>query len=461
MKIAGIVAEYNPFHNGHAHQIAVLRTMGYDAVVCVCSPSVVQRGTAALLPTPVRTRAALLGGADVVLSLPAPYATLSAEGFAQASVYLLAALGVCNTLAFGAETPDTNALVQAARVLRSDAFSRALPAFLTNGAPFPAARAAAADSLSPGLGALLRTPNNILGVEYCKALLSWEAAATPCGQAANDWCVPHGLHIPQPIALSREGAQHDTPLAHGVSAAYSVSSAHAAPLLCDVHTGQNQIAQSLTANAAYGDCSASASPRAFASATALRTLFLQQNAAALAPFVPAACLTLYREAEASGLVANPAAFSIAVLSRLRALDAVDFSAVRGANEGLNHRLAAAVRSSSSLEALYEAVKTKRYAHARVRRLVLDAALGYTPSLPATPPYLHVLGASETGLAVLKAAKIAAFLPLSQSLAKLAAHSPAARAAAQAHASAEDLTALCLRAPQPQGEAFAQKFITLP
>ena len=94
MRTAGIIAEYNPFHNGHAWQIAELKKRGFEAVVCVCSPGVVQRGTAALFPARVRTRAALAAGADLVLSLPAPYATLSAEGFAAAGVALLSALGL-------------------------------------------------------------------------------------------------------------------------------------------------------------------------------------------------------------------------------------------------------------------------------------------------------------------------------------------------------------------------------
>ena len=104
MRTAGIIAEYNPFHNGHAWQIAELKKRGFEAVVCVCSPGVVQRGTAALFPARVRTRAALAAGADLVLSLPAPYATLSAEGFAAAGVALLSALGCVDALCFGTET---------------------------------------------------------------------------------------------------------------------------------------------------------------------------------------------------------------------------------------------------------------------------------------------------------------------------------------------------------------------
>lgn len=103
------------------------------------------------------------------------------------------------------------------------------------------------------------------------------------------------------------------------------------------------------------------------------------------------------QAEAEGDVLDGRAFGIAVLSRLRAMDAAGLRAVRGAAEGLENRLAAAVQGAGTLDELVQAMRTKRYATARLRRLVLDAALGYTGDLPALPPYLHVLGANETAL----------------------------------------------------------------
>lgn len=167
MRTAGIIAEYNPFHNGHAWQIAELKKRGFEAVVCVCSPGVVQRGTAALFPARVRTRAALAAGADLVLSLPAPYATLSAEGFAAAGVALLSALGCVDALCFGTETRRLEDIAQTAALLESPDFPAALRGQLDAGLPLPAARAAAAEALCPGAGAVLRAPNDILGVEYC------------------------------------------------------------------------------------------------------------------------------------------------------------------------------------------------------------------------------------------------------------------------------------------------------
>lgn len=394
MKIAGIIAEYNPFHNGHAHQISQLHCLGFDAVVCVCSPSVVQRGELALFPAAVRTRAALLGGADVVFSLPAPYALCSAEGFARAGVHLLCALGVCDAVAFGTETPDIAGLEQCAQMLDTPAFSEALHTALENGAPYAAARARAAERCYTGSASLLATPNNALAVEYCRALLAEDDPK------------------PVPLALPREGAPHDAPL-------------------CENN---------------------------YASGSALRALVYTQGIAALAPHTPTRCMAIYAQAAQQGQITSPAAFDLALLSRLRACALLALRRVRGVNEGLEHRLQNAIQQATTAQALYDTMKTKRYAHARLRRLALDAALGYTCALPALPPYLHVLGASTRGLAVLRAAALSARLPLSQSLAQLEKHSPDCAAIARAHAAAEDFAALCLTAAAPMGTAYTTKFI---
>ena len=171
-----------------------------------------------------------------------------------------------------------------------------------------------------------------------------------------------------------------------------------------------------------------------------------------ARWLPAPALARYQAAAGEGQMTDPAAFSVAVLSRLRARE--DFSRVRGAGEGLDRRLAAAVHDAPSLTSLYERMKTKRYAHARLRRLVLDAALGYDDQLPALPPYLHVWGAAPGGMALLKGAA----LPVGASMARLEAQSPACRIAAQAHSAACDLAALCRCRPAPMGLAYTQPMV---
>ena len=126
MKNVGIIAEYDPFHAGHAWQIAQARRLGAETETVCMSADVTQRGAAALLPPDVRAAAALGCGADLVLCLPNPCACLSAEGFAAAGVAVLSALPALDTLVFGAETPDTAALTGTAAALASPAFSAAL-----------------------------------------------------------------------------------------------------------------------------------------------------------------------------------------------------------------------------------------------------------------------------------------------------------------------------------------------
>ena len=113
MKFAGIIAEYDPFHNGHAWQLAQAKALGAERVAVAMSCSLVQRGALPLLPEAVRTRSALICGADLVFALPAPCACAGAEAFARAGVALLAAAG-CDGLVFGAETPDAALLMEAA-----------------------------------------------------------------------------------------------------------------------------------------------------------------------------------------------------------------------------------------------------------------------------------------------------------------------------------------------------------
>lgn len=411
MRVAGIIAEYNPFHNGHAHQIRQVRALGFDAVVCVMSPGVVQRGSLALMPVQVRAQAALACGADLVMCLPAPYAAASAEAFAAAGVRALGALGCVQALCYGAETPDAAAHMRAAKALVGPAFAGRLREGLAAGLPFAAARQQAAQAVCEGAGDLLASPNDILGVEYCKAILTQKSAL-------------------QPLALARRGAAHGAPL--GAAAA------------------QQTFSSLRAARQAAG----------FASATALRALAQRSGMEALEPYVPQAALALYLCAQQQGAVLEEARFSTALLCRLRAGCAQGFAHVRGAGEGLENRLAAAVRQAGTAGQLLELLKTKRYATARLRRFALDAALGVPAGLPALP-YLHVLGAGEAGLAVLQQAKQAASLPLSASLAVLEKASPPAAQVAALHAAAEDFAVLCLASPRPMGTAYTQKFIAPP
>ncbi len=183
MKIAGIIAEYNPFHTGHAYQIAQTRQKGgADHIICVISGNFTQRGEPAAYDKWTRAKAALLGGADLVLELPFLYATQSAEGFANGGVAILDALSCIDFLSFGSECADVSAMEQAASLLlyESADFGATLKAQLSLGASYPAARAAALRRCLPLHDkTLFSSPNNILGIEYCKALLRQNSKIKP------------------------------------------------------------------------------------------------------------------------------------------------------------------------------------------------------------------------------------------------------------------------------------------
>lgn len=175
---------------GHRKQLDLVRkTQGTDSgIVCLMSGNFVQRGMPAIFDKSVRAKAAVLCGADLVLELPVTAALSSAEGFAAGGVSILGKF--CDTLCFGAETAQKEILLNTAKALLSDTFSAALRSELDKGLSFPAARQAALQGM--GLdGNLLTQPNNILAVEYCKAILQQKS-------------------IMQPMPILRQGDYHDT-----------------------------------------------------------------------------------------------------------------------------------------------------------------------------------------------------------------------------------------------------------
>jgi len=197
MKVVGIVAEYNPFHNGHQYQIdKVRKETGADYVIVAMSGNYLQRGVPALCDKFTRTEMALSCGADLVLEIPTLWATASAEYFAHAGVTLLASTGVVTHLAFGAETDDLESLLEISSILKNepDVYRAVLANSIRSGNSFPVARKNALVTSLPHfptekLDELLDNPNNILALEYLKAL-------------------PDSI---EPILIPREGAgYHDT-----------------------------------------------------------------------------------------------------------------------------------------------------------------------------------------------------------------------------------------------------------
>ena len=174
MKTVGIICEYNPLHLGHKKQIDRIRAeYGEDtAIVCAMSGNFVQRGAPAIIDKTARVKAAVACGADLVLELPVTGALSSAEGFAASGVRTLAP--ICDTLCFGAETAQPDALLSAAQALLREDYPPLLREELDTGKSFPAARETALNRMGVDSGVLSK-PNDILAVEYCKAILSQQA----------------------------------------------------------------------------------------------------------------------------------------------------------------------------------------------------------------------------------------------------------------------------------------------
>lgn len=195
MKVCGIVAEFNPFHNGHAYLLKAAAQQN-DAVICVMSGNFVQRGDLALFEKSIRVEAALLNGADLVLELPVGYALSGAQNFAKGAMALLQGTGVVNTIAFGVEQNNTAALNRAAEWVRNPAIIEKTVARCRLGEAFAVARTAVLREADLEAASLLSQPNSILAVEYLNA------------------CHSLSFH-PEILPVLRCGAQHHDSVASG------------------------------------------------------------------------------------------------------------------------------------------------------------------------------------------------------------------------------------------------------
>ncbi len=192
MKLMAVICEYNPFHNGHAHQLTVQRKqLACDGVLCLMSCSFVQRGEPAICDKWARAEMALAAGCDLVLELPVLYSLQSAEGFANGAVSLLTQLGFDGYLCFGSESGDLAALEAVAALEQAPAYHQALRAHLATGVSYPKACSLAAEQLLPCAGMLTERPNDLLGIAYIRAL-------------------QNSGSLLKPQAIRREHGAHDT-----------------------------------------------------------------------------------------------------------------------------------------------------------------------------------------------------------------------------------------------------------
>ncbi|MGN0520744.1 MAG: nucleotidyltransferase family protein [Candidatus Fimenecus sp.] len=199
MAVAGVIAEFNPFHNGHKYLLSEARNAAADGVVVVLGGNFTQRGEPALCDKHYRAAAALCNGADLVLELPIAFSLAAAQTFAMGGVGVLAALGFVDTIVFGSECGDIARLSAAADAVTNPRTESALQGCLQKGLPFPAAREAAVRQVfGDALADVLRSPNDVLGIEYLRAVRAYKApfscVAVPRVGNAHDAQSPSGMY---------------------------------------------------------------------------------------------------------------------------------------------------------------------------------------------------------------------------------------------------------------------------
>lgn len=360
MKVAGIVAEYNPFHNGHLYQIEKIREFGATHIVAVMSGSFVQRGDIAVYSKWARAKAALLNGVDLVVELPVQYALSAANRFARAGIFILNQLMV-DMVSFGSECGDIQALKEAARLCVLAENSEVMTACLYKGMSYPRAREAAMSTLYGGeYASLIANPNNLLGIEYIKAINEMNDKIEPC-------------------TLLREQVEHDSsqPSDRFASASY------------------------LRELIKKGDY-------------AVLSQFCP----------PSACEIYQCEVERCAAPILENTLERTILYKLRSMTAEQFLTLPDVSEGLENRLYRASKQAASLNEFYLLVKTKRYTLARIRRIIYFALIGIgAEDVDILPQYIRVLGANKRGMEIIAAAKGEAVVPISPKFAALYKQSP--------------------------------------
>lgn len=350
MKTAAIIAEYNPFHNGHAYHIQKTKEiLGVSAVVAIMSGNFVQRGDSAICDKYLRAQAAVYGGCDLVIELPVSFSVASANRFAFGGISLLSSLNIIDYISFGSEFDDINSLFNLSQNIQSKEFSAEIKSQLENGVSYPVARSRAANVLlGENYANILSTPNNILAIEY----LLWLKKLCP---------------KVIPFTIKRHIADY-----HDLS--------------CD---------------------------QSIASASGIRALLKETHNADISSLVPKNCANIYENAKSfGGFPIFIDYYNELVFSHLLRLKKEDIKNLPDVSEGLENRIFKAFKTSTTLEELYNNIKTKRYTHARIRRIIISAFLGINKqSIDVAPQYIRVLAFNKTGSKIIKSAKASSNLPI--------------------------------------------------
>ena len=389
MKTAGIIAEYNPFHKGHEYQIRYTKErLKADYVIVAMSGDYVQRGTPALISKHARAEMALRCGADLVLEMPVSISTASAEAFARGGVSLLDSLGIVDILCFGSESGEISALKELAEILveEPEEYKKLLKSFLSEGLTFPAARSQALTEyfknphnfsgddfdgvLTPLLNEvtqILNTPNNILGIEYCKALLRLNSKI-------------------RPVTIRREGmGYHETTVP-------DENSTVASPDL-----------QSPT--------------DFFASATAIRNLILQDSPDpdSLAPQIPGQAFPVFQEAVNSGEFLTENSLDSILSYCLMKENVKSLSSYMDVSEDLARRIINQQNLLLSFSQSVSVLKTRELTQTRIQRALLHIILNIHTA-PTQIPFARVLGFRKESSELLSRIKQHSRIPLITKLA---------------------------------------------
>lgn len=468
MNILGVIAEFNPLHTGHEYLIRHLRReTGAAFCVVVMSGDYVQRGEPAFFPKSLRTRAALLSGADLVLELPVSISTGSAEYFAQGAVSLLDHLGCVNHLGFGSESGKVRGFLLAGEMLSEEpeAYRNFLRRFLNAGMSFPKARYEALslflktvygmseheNSLHnklPGGHPLtppdiqdilisLESPNNILGAEYCKALYKLRSSIVPVTVRRLGSGYHEALHSAGEYSCTDDASDIDG------------KSSPAAP---PSQTGTMSSPQ-------------------YASASGLRKAFLSspdedERDDFLQHYVPDACQSLYSEALRQKQYVTFDALYLPLYYTLQYTDAETLNRYQDVTPAFSDRLLQVFRQCSSVTELCAAMKTKNLTSTRINRSLLHILLRITKEDVAQEKrqgaalYARILGFRRQAQPLLSEIRRRASIPLISKLADAPNYlSPPALAQLERTIKASELYRAALPGTSP-GSEYTQNIIIL-
>lgn len=341
-KVLGIIAEYNPFHNGHLYHLENSKKItGCDYTVAIISGNFTQRGSTSLIDKWEKTKMALSNGIDLVIELPVLYSISSAENFADGAIKILDSLGIVDYLSFGAETSNINILNDIADVLydEPDEYKNIFSNELKKGLSFPKARENALLTFlnnDSEYNNALSSPNNILGIEYLKALKKYNSKI-------------------KPICVKRFESEYNS------------------------NNFSNDIA----------------------SATAIRTLVKNKDFNKIENLVPYETYSILMENIKSGHIASDLdVFEKEIIYVLRKMSIEEIANLPDVSEGLEFSIKNAANSCNSIDELLEIVKSKRYTQTRLQRILLYALLEITKKdmeiSKNVVPYVRVLGFNENG-----------------------------------------------------------------